>query len=622
MDETPKGARKAVLERHINRLQGSIDKLEIIDQRFFWLRIAVLLAGLSGIVLVFIEALRPTGIGILAGSVITFVVVVIFHQRLDISLLRFRVMRKLTLQQLARMSLDWKEIPLRQVSASPDGSRSSQTGDHPFARDLELTGMNSIQHLLDTGITPGGSQRLKSWLLNPVPDVATIQSRQAYLREMRLLFGFRNRLALNSAVVTEDNRARWTGEKVLDWLNKREEDRTLRKYLLILLTLSLVNMVLFILNLSGDLPPVWVISLGVYGIVYNLKFRQYRHLFEHTYDLGKALDQFRVLFEFLERYPYNRSGRLVSLCEPFTNKHTRPSRSFRQIGLLISAASLKNNPILWFILNALMPWDLYFADRFQRFARAVRSLMPEWLDTWYELEALNSLANFAYLNPDYSFPDVHIDSIPGTGRVFSAKGLGHPLLGDDLRVCNDFHINGLGDIVIVSGSNMSGKSTFLRTLGVNLVLAFAGGPVNATDLQTLAYRLYTSINVADSLTDGISYFYAEVKRLKSLMDAYQEEDHLPLFFLIDEIYRGTNNREREIGSRAYVRSLIGGRGVGLISTHDLALVHLADNQAHIQNYHFREQVHGNRMIFDYRLQPGPCPTTNALKIMSIEGLPV
>jgi DNA mismatch repair ATPase MutS len=146
--------------------------------------------------------------------------------------------------------------------------------------------------------------------------------------------------------------------------------------------------------------------------------------------------------------------------------------------------------------------------------------------------------------------------------------------------------------------------------------------VNASDLKTLAYRLYTSINVADSLTDGISYFYAEVKRLKSLMEAYQEDDRLPLFFLIDEIYRGTNNREREIGSRAYVRSLVGGRGVGLISTHDLALVHLADNQAHIQNYHFREQVHGNRMIFDYRLQPGPCPTTNALKIMSIEGLPV
>ena len=169
---------------------------------------------------------------------------------------------------------------------------------------------------------------------------------------------------------------------------------------------------------------------------------------------------------------------------------------------------------------------------------------------------------------------------------------------------------------------MSGKSTFLRTLGVNLCLAYIGGPVNANDMRVIPMRLFTCIQISDSLSNGISYFYAEVQRLKKLLEALQKEDDFPLFFLIDEIFRGTNNKERRIGSRAYVQSLIQGRGVGVISTHDLELVKLADEISGIRNFHFREDVRDERMVFDYRLRPGPCPTTNALKIMQLEGLPV
>jgi DNA mismatch repair ATPase MutS len=159
-------------------------------------------------------------------------------------------------------------------------------------------------------------------------------------------------------------------------------------------------------------------------------------------------------------------------------------------------------------------------------------------------------------------------------------------------------------------------------LGVNLVLAFAGGPVIAAGLLTVPFRLFTSIQLSDSLGDGISYFYAEVRRLKALLDALQSGHPYPLFFLIDEIFRGTNNLERRAGSRAYLRALAGSAGVGAISTHDLALAHLADEKPGILNYHFREEVYDGRMVFDYRLRPGPSPTTNALKIMRQAGLPV
>jgi DNA mismatch repair ATPase MutS len=288
---------------------------------------------------------------------------------------------------------------------------------------------------------------------------------------------------------------------------------------------------------------------------------------------------------------------------------------------VLAAASVRGNPFLWMALSVLTPWDLYVMRWLDRCRSMVAALLPGWLDVWFELEALGSLANLAYLNPDYVFPELVTD-----GRaVFEAEALGHPLIPDDERVCNDFTLHDLGELTLITGSNMSGKSTFLRTLGMNLCLAYAGGPVNARDLRTAPFRLFTSIRLTDSVTDGISYFYAEVKRLKALLSALEGEHRFPLFFLIDEIFRGTNNRERLIGSRSYIRALVEhGQtgGAGVVSTHDLELVHLADEMPQIKNHHFEETIAGGQMLFDYKLRPGPCPTTNALQIMRLEGLPV
>jgi DNA mismatch repair ATPase MutS len=206
---------------------------------------------------------------------------------------------------------------------------------------------------------------------------------------------------------------------------------------------------------------------------------------------------------------------------------------------------------------------------------------------------------------------------------FDAREIGHPLIKPEHKICNDFALNDQLRTVILTGSNMAGKSTFLRTVGVNLCLAYAGAPVNAEGLQTSLFRLFTCIKVSDSVQDGLSYFYAEVKRLKQLLTAAEKQNDLPVLFLIDEIFRGTNNRERHIGSHAFIRGLSRcSNAVGLIATHDLELTTLADELPGIANFHFREEVGGGRMVFDYRLHAGPCPTTNALKIMQLEGLPV
>ena len=177
-------------------------------------------------------------------------------------------------------------------------------------------------------------------------------------------------------------------------------------------------------------------------------------------------------------------------------------------------------------------------------------------------------------------------------------------------------------MTLITGSNMAGKSTFLKTIGVNLCLAYTGGPVNAATFQTRLFRVFTCMQIHDSITDGLSFFYAEVKRLKALLEALHAENQPPVLFLIDEIFRGTNSRERLIGSRAYIHHLAAQPGVGLIATHDLELGQLAEQIPGLTNAHFRDDVTDGKMVFDFRLHPGLCPTTNALKIMRLEGLPV
>jgi DNA mismatch repair ATPase MutS len=285
---------------------------------------------------------------------------------------------------------------------------------------------------------------------------------------------------------------------------------------------------------------------------------------------------------------------------------------------ITAAIGLRSNPILGLLINIVLPWDFLFAFLADR-ERADASIdFPIWLDSWYRLEAMSSLANLSYLNTNYSFPEIN----PTSTHVFLAKGLGHPLIPPNAKVCNDFALPELGQVMIITGSNMSGKSTLLKTIGVNLCLAFAGGPVNATILRTLPFRLHTCMRISDSITDGFSYFYAEVKCLRGLLESLYANETIPLLYLIDEIFRGTNNREREIGSQAFVQALINRKGIGLIATHDLGLASLAQFSAAVQNYHFRDTVIERQLHFDYKIYPGPCLTSNALKIMALEGLPV
>lgn len=423
---------------------------------------------------------------------------------------------------------------------------------------------------------------------------------------------FRDKLTLASRL-TADTQAK---TQLLDWLNQPTPTPPPQRLWQAFALLATLNLLLFASHQFGLLPRWWPYTVGLYLVLYFFSGREASHTFKTGLTMQAALNQLNTVFHFLETYRYGKNHHITTLTAPFLDPHNRPSHHFRQLSHIVNAAGLSQNPVMWLLLNIALPWDLYFAHRLHQIRHNLAQNLPAWLDIWFELEALNALATLHYLNPHHTFPTFSEDQTLLTGQQ-----LGHPLITDSHKVTNDFTIDQLGTVNILTGSNMSGKSSFLRTLGINLCLAYAGGSVNATQFNTHWFRLFTSIHITDSVTDGISFFYAEVKRLRALLDTLNSPGR-PVFFLIDEIFRGTNNQERLLGSRAFITALVGGHSLGAIATHDLELVKLAHEFPAISNYHFRDDIDGQKMIFDYTLRPGPCPTTNALKIMAAAGLPI
>ncbi len=588
-------------ERHIRRLESSLQRWEAVSRRYSWLRLGVVLAG--GLL---IWAAAPAGLGLpmFGAAVLLFSTLVWQHRRVDHWIETLRARQEMARQRAARLALDWAHIPL------PPGPELRS----PLAVDLDLTGPRSLHHLLDAAVSRQGSRRLAEWLTCGAPDLPAIASRQAVVGELAALPRLRTRLGLTFRLLSREP---LDGEALLGWLQTPLPERALAQTLPWVSLLSLATAILFVLNSAGRLPPLWIASLLAYILLYFSRQGLVSEFMAAVLRLDRELDKFQPLLRLLETYPYGSRASLKAQCAVFCQPASRPSGQLRAVKLVTSLAGLRMNQLLGPLLNLALPWDFWVAWLAARRRRRLESLLPAWLEAFHTLEALASLADFAAQHPAHAFPAfIPLPGQPGA-PVLRAQQLGHPLIPAARKVRNDLQIEALGDLLLITGSNMSGKSTFLRTVGANLCLAYAGGPVDAAALQTAPFRLYTCIRINDSLDDGFSFFYAEVKRLKGLLDALRSPTAgQPLLYLIDEIFRGTNNRERLVGSRAYLKALIGAPGVGLIATHDLELGLQA------RNLHFSDRVEQGRLVFDYRLRPGLSPSTNALQIMALEGLPV
>lgn len=548
---------------------------------------------------------RFRGIGVM-GTLAFLVVFLLLMARHD-SLFQFQEkcakIEKMSQDDLHRLACRTADIDQNTGVTFPD--------DHPFARDLDLTGPTGLLKLLDNTHLPNAAVFLTQWIQEPGPS-DEIQTRQHAISELAAETRFRLRLSVLTANQAETG---LTATSVAPWL--RMPLPVTVKPVLLWSTRLLSAVALTGLLARFAFQLTWIPWLGLLGLQLAVFFilspiqRNFIHGFQRHL---AGLIPLRPTLQLFSRKTF-QSQRLrqsqTALAE------SRALTGLEELDRITRALEQRANGLAHLLLNALFQWDVHHTHRLAQWRKRFGHHLPQWLDTVAELEALSSLANFAFLFEEFRFPRFREDQ----GIFFQAHGLGHPLIPRDRRVTNDYAISGRGIVHLLTGSNMSGKSTFLRTIGINWVLARTGAPVCAASLSCSLPEIWTSIRLEDSLADGISFFLAEVRRLKRILERIEQGQ--AVFFLLDEIFKGTNSRERLVASRALIETLRDSDSCGLISTHDLELLALADAfPQQIANYHFCERVKDGGMDFDYRLQTGQLTTTNALRVMELEGLPL
>jgi hypothetical protein len=508
------------------------------------------------------------------------------------------------LAKINRIELKYRE---HQFQARPRGERY-KTPTHFYTADLDFFGTHSLFQYLNRSETESGQDLLAGWL-SASAEVSEIQERQEAIRELKEKLDWRQEWQARASRIQGDRRIE---QALRNWL----EDENL------------------VVNHSGLRISLWLVPLGwiavitavILGVSWSLILlylvfpaillsrhaSRVNRLHERT---GKASDQLSGMGDLLAHLEVSSFGsiRLQGLQETLSGDPVRLSRSFKQLSYFAAQLDVRNN-VFAILLNLLMLWDYFWILKLEKWKKRERVRLPEGFRVMAEMEALQSLAANAFNNPDWAFP------VFSKERHLCASGLGHPLIAAEKRVVNDLSMPLGYHMKLITGSNMAGKSTFLRSVGINLVLAHAGSPVCAQDLTLSPVQVFTSMRTQDKLSDSTSSFFAELKRLRKLIEEVEAKSDT-VFYLLDEILKGTNSRDRHRGGEALIRQLIQYPSAGLIATHDLELGKLeGEFPEQIENWRLEVEIEGDELDFDYKLKRGVSQSFNASILMRKMGI--
>jgi hypothetical protein len=481
--------------------------------------------------------------------------------------------------------------------------------EHPYASDLDLFGVGSLFERLCTARTASGEAVLAGWLLAPA-DPSEIRERQGAIAELRTKLDFREDMAL----LGDDVRSGVAPEALAAWGSSahRRPPIALRVALGLLAAVTGASVVAYLgFGLNG-----WVV-IGLFAVEAAVGFglgRLSGRALEEVEERASELTVLAGLLDRVEREPF-ASSRLQALRAPLDDGR-KASERIARLARLVRWLEARHN-VYFALFGAMLLWKTQLALAIEKWRAEEGPAIGGWLEVVGQFEAYLSLATYAFENPDDPFPEV-----VETGPILEGEGLGHPLLPPSSCVRNDLKIGGELRVLAVSGSNMSGKSTWLRTVGVNTVLGQAGAPVHARRMKLSPLAIGGTLRVHDSLQAGRSRFYAEILRLRQLVDLAGKTP--PLLFLIDEILHGTNSHDRLQGAEAVVKGLIDRGAIGLFTTHDLALAEVAGHLAPRSiNVHFADHLDAEgRLAFDYTMRPGVVRQSNAIALMRAVGLEV
>jgi hypothetical protein len=576
-------------------------------------QLAVVICGLAQVWLALVN--RAFSVLWVFVPIAIFIALLVIHDRL------------LKKAELCRRAVRYFERALARLDGKWAGT--GETGlayldpTHPYAQDLDIFGKASLFELLSTARTHIGEETLAQWLLHPA-DPDTVRARQEGVRELRPMVDLREDLA----VLAEEARTGVDPVSLAEWGEHQPilppGGHKLVWLLTVLGVAGLAALVALILNLihlvtlpgtaSVLLRDLFLITLVVNGTYF---YRMLHRLAEVIGAVEKAAHGLGLLSQVLVRFEREqfRSPKVAELRQSLETAGEPASRRLSRLRRIVECIDSREHALVRF-LELFILWTPHCAYAAESWRRHSGASVRRWLTATGEMEALCSLASHAFEHPDDPFPEFSKQS-----PWLEAESIGHPLLDERRMVRNDVRLGGELQLLVVSGSNMSGKSTWLRTLGVNAVLAQAGAPVRARRLVLSPLAIGASIRVTDSLEAGVSRFYAEILRIRQIVDL--TSGPLPVFFLIDEFLHGTNSHDRRIGAEALAAGLVRRGAMGLITTHDLALAHIADVLApRAANVHFEDQLVDGQIQFDYIMRPGVVQKSNALELMRSVGLEI
>jgi len=489
---------------------------------------------------------------------------------------------------------------------------SGETGDefkdplHLYAEDLDILGDGSLFQLLSTARTNMGKQCLARWLLTHA-ELPEIRERQAAVAELKSRLDLREDLA----VAGESERIAAKPAPLIAWAREESGLKDGRWWAAVLAALCIAAIVVGFKWLWTPFVAVLLIN----GIITSRARHRLEKIFAGIGDTHKDLDSLALLLRRIEAEKF-QSPMLQQLHARLLTLGLAPSACIARLDTLADLDDSRHN---WFVRVFDIPllYSMQVAFALERWRRTYGSGIEAWLEVVGEIEALLSIAAYSYEHAQDPFPEF---APADAGPCFEGDALGHPLLPADRCVRNDVRLGGSSQVLLVSGSNMSGKSTYLRVVGINSVLAMMGAPVRATGLRLSRVAVAASMRVSDSLQKGISHFYAEIKRLRQVVDLSTTQ---PTLFLLDEVLQGTNSHDRRVGTEGVLRTLIHNSAIGLVTTHDLALTSLEEVfPERVRNAHFQERFADDSLSFDYRLRPGVVTTSNGVELMKSIGLDV
>ena len=551
-------------------------------------------------------------------SALVFVWLVVWHRRVRARRKRYEALAQVNRIALSRLARRWSDLP--------PSTMCQPAPDHPYAFDLDVCGGASLFRLFTTVTLPPGLETLRSWLLGPAAP-EEIRRRQDAVSELAPLVDFRQELEVKGRLLESPS-----SESIGEFLEWVEEDGWLAGRVWVVLVaraLPALTVFLLALNFRGSVGALWwLLSMGA-SFGFGSYLRQTIHpLMESASGGQERFGRYAKVLGLLLHANFE-AGNLKDLQAAVKSSPVGAEEELRRLERQVGWADIRHSPMAHAPLQAFLVWDVHILAGLEKWKARSGKHVRGWLKALGELEALSALASLRADHPDWCFPTLSETSglesgADGKGARLVAKKMGHPLLRPESCVRNDIELGPPGSFLFVTGSNMSGKSTLLRAVGINAVLAQAGGAVCAESMTLPSVRVQTSMRTADSLAEGVSQYMAELKRIRSVVNGARSFGSGPVLFLLDEPLQGTNEAERRIAVQTILGHLLDAGAIGAVATHDLHLDETDRLKAAAESVHLeglvREGESGSLLTFDYLLKPGRATSTNALALLRAVGL--